>query len=95
MISPTICFKHRQKSIFCKKYPASAVFLLCLSTSAIADNDTVSLTPMTVYDDRVYPELIDQPRMRNQLDRNALQAVEMSDLNGVLRNQGGLKAQSR
>ncbi|MDO9268176.1 MAG: TonB-dependent receptor plug domain-containing protein [Methylobacter sp.] len=45
---------------------------------------------MTVYDDLVYPELIEQPRMRNQLDRNALQATEMPNLNGVLRSQGGL-----
>lgn len=45
---------------------------------------------MTVYDDRTYPELIEQPRMHNQLDREALQATEMSNLNGVLRNQGGL-----
>ena len=53
-------------------------------------SDKVSLTPMTVYDDLVYPELIEQPRMRNQLDRNALQATEMSNLNGVLRSQSGL-----
>jgi len=80
-------------------------FLLCLSTGAIADkasapahapylhpvgSDKVSLTPMTVYDDQTYPELIEQPRMRNQLDRNALQATEMANLNGVLRSQSGL-----
>ena len=45
---------------------------------------------MTVYDDRIYPELIEQPRMRNQLDRDALQATEMPNLNGVLRSQTGL-----
>lgn len=96
MISPTICFKHRQKSILCKKYPASSVFLLCLSTVAIADkapplgNDTIPLTSMTVYDDRTDPELIDPPRMRNRLDRDALQVAEMPDLNSVLKNQSGL-----
>lgn len=75
-----------------KKYPATVLssFLLCLSASAIAGHDTVSLSPMTVYDNRVYPELIDQPRMRNQIDRDALQVAEMPNLNGVLRNQGGL-----
>lgn len=45
---------------------------------------------MTIYDDRVFPALIDQPRMRNQLDRDALQAAEMPDLNGALRTQTGL-----
>jgi vitamin B12 transporter len=65
-------------------------FLLCLSADAIAASDTVSLTPMTVYDDRAYPELIEQPRMRNQLNRDTLQAGEMADLNGVLRSQSGL-----
>jgi vitamin B12 transporter len=80
-------------------------FLLCLSNGAIAakasalahapylhpvGNNPISLSPMTVYDDRTYPELIDPPRMRNQLNRDALQATEMPNLNGVLRNQGGL-----
>lgn len=66
--------------------------LLCLSTIAIADNanDKASLTPMTVYDDRVYPELIEPPRMRNQLNQDELQATGMSNLNGALRSQGGL-----
>ncbi|MDO9048818.1 MAG: TonB-dependent receptor plug domain-containing protein [Methylobacter sp.] len=101
MISTNIYFKHRPSTLSGKEYPASAVFLLCLSTGAIAGeahapylnpvgNDKVSLTSMTVYDDRVYPELIEQPRMRNQLDRDALQATEMPNLNGVLRSQGGL-----
>lgn len=45
---------------------------------------------MTVYGEPIYPELIEQPRMRNQLDRNALQAAEMPDLNGVLRSQSSL-----
>ncbi|MGZ8161020.1 MAG: TonB-dependent receptor [Methylobacter sp.] len=85
-------FKHRQGTLPVKKIPAVALssFFLCLSTDAIAGGDKVSLTPMTVYDDRVYPELIDQPRMRNQLDREALQAAETPDLNGVLRSQTGL-----
>ncbi len=73
-----------------KKYPATAVFLLCVSTCALADTGKVSLTPITVYDDRDYPELIEAPRMRNQLNRAALQAAEMPNLNGVLRNQSGL-----
>jgi outer membrane cobalamin receptor len=101
MITATIYFKHQQRSLPGKKYPASAVFLLCVSTCAIADkasapylrpvdNNKVSLTPLTVYDDRIYSELIEPPRMQNQLDRDALQAAEMPDLNGVLRSQGGL-----
>jgi outer membrane cobalamin receptor len=45
---------------------------------------------MTIYDDRVYPELIEPPRMQNQLDRDALQAAEIPDLTGVLRAQSGL-----
>ncbi|HEY8035183.1 MAG TPA: TonB-dependent receptor [Methylobacter sp.] len=98
-------FKRRQRILFGKKYPVAALnsFLLCLSAGAIAGkapahapylhpvgNDIVSLSPMTVYDNRVYPELIDPPRMRNQLGRDALQAGEMPDINGVLRSQGGL-----
>ncbi len=80
--------------------------LLCLSAGVFAEdsapaiayshsahpvgNDKLSLSPMTVYDDRVYPELIEQPRMRNQLNRDDLQATGMPDLNNVLRNQSGL-----
>jgi outer membrane cobalamin receptor len=101
MTSTTIQFKRRQSIVFNKKYPVFTMILLSLSTGATAGNvpapyphpignDVVSLNPMTVYDDRVYPELIDQPRMRNQLERDALQANEMPDLNGVLRNQTGL-----
>jgi len=99
MISTNIHFQCRLRTLVDKKYSVVAMngFLLCLSTGAIADKatapvgkDKVSLAPMTVYDDRVYPELIDQPRMRNQLDRDALQATEMPNLNGVLRSQSGL-----
>jgi vitamin B12 transporter len=92
MISTAITIKHRQVALFGKKYPAAALssFFLCLSTGAIADSDKVALTPMTVYDDRIYPELIEAPRMRNQLDRDALQATEMPNLNGVLKSQTGL-----
>ncbi|MGZ4969920.1 MAG: TonB-dependent receptor [Methylobacter sp.] len=94
MITVNIDFKNRQRISPCRKYPASAMvlngFLLCLSADAIAANNTVSLTPMTVYDDRLYPELTEQPRMRNQLNRDVLQANEMADLNGVLRSQSGL-----
>ncbi len=91
MLSTHLDLKRRQKTLSCKTHPASAVLLLCLSTGAIAGNDNkVSLSPMTVYDDQVYPELIEQPRMRNQLGRDELQANEMANLNGVLRNQSGL-----
>jgi len=94
MFLPPISFKRRQRTSRGRKYPTSAValtgFLACLSTGAIAGSDKVSLTPMTVYDDRVDPELIEQPRMSNQLNRDALQATGMPDLNGVLRSQTGL-----
>jgi len=94
MLVTPISFKRRRRTSHGRKYPASAValtvFLACLSTGAIADSDKVSLTPMTVYDDRVDPELIEQPRMSNQLNRDALQATGMPNLNGVLRNQTGL-----
>lgn len=83
-------FNPRQSLVSGNKYPTSLVLLLCLSTGAIAANDKVSLSPMTVYDDRVYPELIEQPRMRNSLNREDLQAAEMPNLNAALRNQGGL-----
>ncbi|MGR9012116.1 MAG: TonB-dependent receptor, partial [Gammaproteobacteria bacterium] len=53
-------------------------------------NDKVLLSPMTVYDDRIYPELIEQPRMRNQLNKDDLQATEMPNLNGILKSQSGL-----
>lgn len=87
---------HRQKILPGKNYPAAAVLLLCLSAEAIAadphtvDKNALSLSPMTVYDDRVYPELIEQPRLLNQLNRDDLQANGKPDLNGVLRNQTGL-----
>lgn len=90
MISAPIYFKCPQRALSGNKYPLSAVFLLCLSTMAIASDDKISLSPMAVYDDPAYPGLAEQPRMRNQLDRDDLQAVEMPNLNGVLRNQGGL-----
>ncbi len=45
---------------------------------------------MTVYDDRVYPELIEQPRMQNLLNRDDLQAAETPNINAALRSQGGL-----
>ncbi len=71
--------------------------LLCLSAEASPSASTpspstnkLSLTPMTVYDDRTYPELIEPPRMLNQLNRDALQATEMPDINSVLRSQSGL-----
>jgi len=83
-------FNPRQNLVSGNKYPASLVFLLCLSTGAIAANDKVSLSPMTVYDDRVYPELIEQPRMRNLLNRDDLQAAETPNINAALRSQGGL-----
>ncbi len=89
---PMISTNPPLKSSSSKKYPAAVLssFLLCLSTGALAGKDAISLTPMTVYDDRTYAELINHPRMRNQLDRAALQAAEMSDLNSALKNQGGL-----
>lgn len=83
-------FNPRQSLVSGNKYPASLVLLLCLSTGAIAANDKVSLSPMTIYDDRVYPELIEQPRMRNLLNRDDLQAAETPDINAALRSQGGL-----
>lgn len=83
-------FNPRQSLVSGNKYPASLVLLLCLSTGAIAANDKVSLSPMTVYDDRVYPELIEQPRMRNLLNRDDLQAAETPNINAALRSQGGL-----
>ncbi|MGZ5044266.1 MAG: TonB-dependent receptor [Methylobacter sp.] len=92
MISTAITIERRQVTLFGKKYPAVVLsgFFLCLSTDAIAGDDKVSLTPMTVYDNRDYPELIEPPRMRNQLDRDALQATEMPNLNGALKSQSGL-----
>lgn len=89
MTSITLYFKHRQTALG-KKHSLSAMFLLCVSVNAIADTDKVSLTPMTVYDDRAYPELVETPRMRNELNRDDLQATEKADLNGVLRSQTGL-----
>ncbi len=83
-------FNPRQSLVSGNKYPASLVLLLCLSTGAIAANDKVSLSPMTVYDDRVYPELIEQPRMQNLLNRDDLQAAETPNINAALRSQGGL-----
>ncbi|MGZ5025655.1 MAG: TonB-dependent receptor [Methylobacter sp.] len=94
MITVNSDFTNCQKTSRCNKFPGLTLllngFLLCLSTDAIAANDTVSLTPMTVYDDRSYAELIEQPRTRNQLNRDVLQAGEMADLNSVLRSQSGL-----
>ena len=90
MMPTKLYFNPRQSLISGNKYPASLVFLLCLSTGAIAANDKVSLSPMTIYDDRVYPELIEQPRMRNLLNRDDLQAAETPDINAALRSQGGL-----
>lgn len=63
---------------------------MCLSAGAIAADDKISLTPVTIYDDLTYPELIKPPRMRNRIDRDALQASGMADVNGILRSQGGL-----
>jgi len=78
--------------IHLKTYMALSGLLLCLSSPvlAAADNDKLSLTAMTVYDDSVYPGLGEQPRMRNQLNRDDLQSTEKPDLTGVLRNQPGL-----
>jgi len=90
MISITIPARSRQKKTYDKKYPASAVVLLCLSAAATAADDKISLTPVTIYDDRTYPELIEAPRMRNRIGRDALQASGMTDVNGILRSQGGL-----
>ncbi|MCX7093582.1 MAG: TonB-dependent receptor plug domain-containing protein [Methylobacter sp.] len=90
MMPTKLYFNPRQSLVSGNTYPASLVFLLCLSTGAIAANDKVSLSPMTVYDDRVYPELIEQPRLRNQLNREDLQAAETPNLNAALRTQGGL-----
>lgn len=89
MISITLYFKYRQNALG-KKHSASAMFLLCASVNVIAGTDKVSFAPMTVYDDRIYPELIETPRMRNQLSRDDLQATGKADLNGVLRSQTGL-----
>ncbi|TAN66468.1 MAG: TonB-dependent receptor [Methylobacter sp.] len=92
MVSVNIHFKSRLKILSNKRYSIAMLngFLLCLPTGAIAASDTISLAPMIVYDDVAYPELIDPPRMANQLDRDALQAAEMPDLNSTLRNQDGL-----
>jgi len=73
-----------------KKRLVGAAFLLGLSTNAIAANDKISLAPITVYDDLIYPALIEAPRMRNQIGREALQASGMADINGILRGQSGL-----
>lgn len=90
MISTTIPARSRQSQFYDKKYPLSAAVLLCLSAGAIAADDKISLTPVTIYDDLTYPELIKPPRMRNRIDRDALQASGMADVNGILRSQGGL-----
>ncbi|MFU8790049.1 MAG: TonB-dependent receptor plug domain-containing protein [Methylobacter sp.] len=73
-----------------KNIPIITAFLLCLSTNARAADDKVSFAPVTVYDDLSYPELVESPRMHNQIGREALQASGMADLNGVLRGQSGL-----
>ncbi len=73
-----------------KNFPLVAALLLGLSARAMAADDQISLPPVMVYDDLTYPELIEPPRMRNQIDREALQASGMSDVNGVLRGQSGL-----
>lgn len=90
MILTTHNCKHRPTWSACKAIPRQAlsVFFICLSSNASADR--VSLTPMTVYDDRTYPDLIAAPPMSSHLDRAALQAVEMPNLNGALKNQNGL-----
>lgn len=90
MMPTKLYFNPRQSLVSGNTYPASLVLLLCLSTGAIAANDKISLSPITVYDDRVYPELIEQPRLQNQLNRDDLQAAEMPNLNAALRSQGGL-----
>ena len=64
--------------------------LLSLSTQAIADNNKISLSTMTIYDDQHFAELIEQPRMIDLLDREAIQTAEMPNLNNVLRNQTGM-----
>ncbi|MGZ5010257.1 MAG: TonB-dependent receptor [Methylobacter sp.] len=64
--------------------------LLPVGEASAPANDPLSLTPMTVYDDRVYPQLIEPPRMRNQLNQDELQTTGMPNLNGILRSQGGL-----
>lgn len=61
-----------------------------LATGQPPEDNKTSLPPMTVYDDSVYAELIEPPRMLTELNRDALQATEMFDLNGVLRSQTGL-----
>jgi outer membrane cobalamin receptor len=89
----TVAGKNQMNSISLqgqKKCPVVAALLLGLSTSAVAASDQVALTPMTIYDDLTYPALIEPPRMRNQIDREALQASGMTDLNGTLRSQSGL-----
>lgn len=63
---------------------AGVFFLLLFSTGALAD-DTVSLPSMTIFNDEV-SELPTQ----TQFDRETLQAVEMPDLNNVLKSQPGV-----
>jgi vitamin B12 transporter len=82
-------FRHHQSESG-RNYPPYILLLLCLSPNAIAGSDKVSLSPMTVYDDRAYPALAEQPRSRNELNREALQSSGMPNLNGVLKSQTGL-----
>jgi vitamin B12 transporter len=63
-----------------KLYPA--VFLLCFSTSVIADDDIVSFAPMTIYGVEA-----DATRLQNELNRADLESTEMPDLNSVLKRQ--------
>jgi vitamin B12 transporter len=57
------------------------VFLLCFSHFAIANEDTVSFSPMTIYTENES----DMPNLMNDLDQQALHQTELPDLNGVLR----------
>ena len=67
--------------------PFSAL-LWCLSTNAIADNESISLPNMTIYNDSITPKI--ESSMKNELNREDLEVSEMPDLNSVLRNQSSV-----
>jgi len=69
---------------------AFTVFLSSLSILATAEDNSFILESMAVHDDQNYPELIIPPRLVNKIDTESLLAIEMPNLNGVLRNQSGL-----
>lgn len=81
--------KRRQYAWCGKTKRAYALLLLCVPLGVIAGDKILALSPMTVYANPANPEA-DPPGMGKQWDRDALQATEMPNLNGVLRNQTDL-----